>query len=374
MKRIRVVYGISTLLRCGPVRVLYNIVQNLDRRVFEPWILTFSPEPADTMWAEFESLGCHMQCLGMSRLSMELFGHKELRRLLTEIHPDILHAHGFRACLYFAKYQDLHKTCCTVHNVPQEDFIHTYGFFLGRWMCWKYFSALRKIEARVACSEAVARAIERYTRIEMRFIRNGVALTTLPNMETRLRIRKKLGIPLEAPILLSIGSLTRQKNPRFLVEALNPLLDEINAFCIFLGDGEEREWCEAHCSDRMIFAGHKKNVFSYLSTADLFLSSSRSEGLPNSALEALASGVPVLLSDIEPHKEIVGLDSDVGALFRLDDKCDFSVKLVHFLEALDCSHKLLARKLIERCFSATSMSNEYQQLYKEMVQWGKKIK
>ena len=134
MEKIRVVYGISTLLRCGPVRVLYKIVHNLDQRIFEPWILTFSPEPEDSMWAEFEAIGCRMRSLALSRFSMQLFGIRELNRILAEIRPTILHAHGFRPCLYFAKYQGIYKTCCTVHNVPKEDFIHTYGYLLGRWM------------------------------------------------------------------------------------------------------------------------------------------------------------------------------------------------------------------------------------------------
>lgn len=368
MGKIRVVYGISTLLRCGPVRVLYNIVHDLDQRIFEPWILTFSPEPADSMWAEFEALGCRMQSLALSRFSMQLFGNKKLRHVLAEIHPTILHAHGFRACLYFAKYQGIYKTCCTVHNVPQEDFIHTYGALLGRWMYRRYFSALSKIDARIACSEAVARAIERYTLIEMRFIRNGVALNTFPSMEARLTARKKLGISTEETILLSVGVLTQGKNPRFLIEALNPLLDKINATCIFLGDGKEREWCEAHRSDRMIFIGNTQDVFLYLSAADLFLSASRSEGLPNSVLEALAAGVPVLLSDIEPHREIIGLDEDAGELFRLDDEREFLEKLVRFREHFDLSCRLHARKLVEQSFSATNMSKEYQKLYKEMAQ------
>lgn len=368
MEKIRVVYGISTLLRCGPVRVLYNIVHNLDQRIFEPWILTFSPEPEDSMWAEFEAIGCRMRSLALSRFSMQLFGIRELNRILAEIRPTILHAHGFRPCLYFAKYQGIYKTCCTVHNVPQEDFIHTYGSLLGRWMCKRYFSALSKIDARVACSEAVARAIERYTLIEMRFIRNGVVLHPLPSKGARLTARKKMGISLEKRILLSVGVLSQRKNPRFLVDSLNPLLDKINAICVFLGDGKERAWCEAHCTDRMIFIGNTKDVCLYLSAADLFLSSSRSEGLPNSVLEALEAGVPVLLSDIEPHKEIIGLDGSVGDLFRLDDKKDFSEKLVRLHENIDLSWGLRARKLVEHHFSAVNMSKEYQRLYIEMVQ------
>lgn len=84
------------------------------------------------------------------------------------------------------------------------------------------------------------------------------------------------------------------------------------------------------------FRGNVSNVFEYLKVADLFISASWAEGLPNSVLEAMGSGVPVLLSRvIEPHKEIYQLNSNIGMLFRLDNKNDFNIALKNIINS-DC--------------------------------------
>ncbi len=86
-----------------------------------------------------------------------------------------------------------------------------------------------------------------------------------------------------------------------------------------LGDGINRDnlmkkYCNA---SNVIFTGSVSNVEEYLAASDVYISTSKSEGLPNGVLEAMAVGLPVLLSDIPQHKEIFEVDENIGVLYKL---------------------------------------------------------
>ncbi|MGH8223099.1 MAG: glycosyltransferase, partial [Woeseiaceae bacterium] len=67
-ERVRVVYLVSTLRRAGPTSQLLNIVRHLDRRQFDPVVVTLSPEPPESMLDAFEKAGVVVKSLSMSRL------------------------------------------------------------------------------------------------------------------------------------------------------------------------------------------------------------------------------------------------------------------------------------------------------------------
>ena len=70
-----------------------------------------------------------------------------------------------------------------------------------------------------------------------------------------------------------------------------------------------------------------QNVNEYLKSSDVYVSTSKSEGMPNGVLEAMATGLPVILSDIEQHKEILDRDNRIGYLYAHDNKEDLSQKM-----------------------------------------------
>lgn len=78
--------------------------------------------------------------------------------------------------------------------------------------------------------------------------------------------------------------------------------------------GRLRTYIRRRQNEKVLFLGQKAPL-EYLQCADYTISASLSEGLPNSTLESLACGVPMILSDIDPHKEIMRV-GDFGVMFN----------------------------------------------------------
>ncbi|MFW0871381.1 MAG: glycosyltransferase [Patescibacteria group bacterium] len=116
----------------------------------------------------------------------------------------------------------------------------------------------------------------------------------------------------QGPVCITIGRLTYQKAQWRMIRAFAWLLDtHPDAVLIILGEGELREALEQLVRDlgveeRVFLIGNQLNVYQFLNNADLFIFSSLFEGMPNTMLEALSLGLPIVSSDcVSGPREII---------------------------------------------------------------------
>ena len=107
------------------------------------------------------------------------------------------------------------------------------------------------------------------------------------------------------------------------------------------------------------------NVGDFLTAADGFVSTSVSEGMSNSVLESLAHGVPVILSDIPSHQEILSYSNNAGVHFPVRDTRTLAeiIQNTRFTK----NNSEAARSIITAHLNAQIMSKNYQNLYFEIV-------
>jgi glycosyltransferase involved in cell wall biosynthesis len=109
--------------------------------------------------------------------------------------------------------------------------------------------------------------------------------------------------------LICMGRLIKLKRFEDIINTLNLLSEDVEL--IILGDGIEKkklieEVNKLELTDRVHFIGNVKNPFAYLRNADIFILSSKSEGFPNSIIEAMVCGLPIISSDcISGPREIL---------------------------------------------------------------------
>ncbi|MDF1579425.1 MAG: glycosyltransferase [Desulfuromonadales bacterium] len=353
----KILYATSTLGRSGPTNQLYNVVKYLDRQQFEPHIVTLSAEPQGSRWGDFDSLGVNLHSLGLSRIQGVFWGKIRLQQLIDLIQPDLIHSQGIRADSLIAKMNPEVPWFITSHNNPRHDYPMKFGRLKGRFMaCW-HLSVMKKSHHVVACSRTIAESLAGHG-IGAFPIQNGVELPA-GSFENIARLPA-----MEKPVFISVGSLIPRKNMALVIEAFHHYSCHHKGSLVVLGDGPQMEALASVSPDRVHFFGNVTNVEDYLAIADCFISASLSEGLPNSVLEALAAGVPVILSDIPSHLEVFRECTGSCEVFSLDGGVTaLAAKMTDLSSLFSSESKAEAQRVASSVFSAKVMSQHYQENY-----------
>lgn len=152
---------------------------------------------------------------------------------------------------------------------------------------------------------------------------------------------KKLKLPFfdknkKALKILNIGRLTPQKDQITILKAIKKIDKKINFKFIILGSGECKEYLKKYINKNNLqkkvrIISYKFNVYNILKKADLFVLSSKFEGLPNVLLEAIALKKPVISSDCPSGPREILMNGKGGLLFKVDDYKNLSKKIIYYL-------------------------------------------
>lgn len=170
----------------------------------------------------------------------------------------------------------------------------------------------------------------------------GVALDTLRVPEgTRQTMREKLGLAQEDVALIYPAEFSGRKNQAMLLRAMPLLPQEVKL--ILPGRGALLAQCRAMAHElgvdgRVIFPEFVDNIPQWLAAADIAVSASRSEGLPFNVMEAMAAGLPAVVTDVKGHSDLVAPEEN-GYLFPYDDAAAFAAAV----EPLTASPQLRQR-------------------------------
>jgi len=175
--------------------------------------------------------------------------------------------------------------------------------------------------------------------------------------------------------ITAISRLVDIKNPFSLLAAFKDSMDR-NSRLIYIGDGPLRQLLvrkgrEVAAKNQIEFTGliPREKVFLYLLNTDLFVSTSRGEGLPIAVLEAMACRRPVILSDIPPHREITG-GVDFIPLIPPGDVKGFAREILRFREMNVSQRSVIGQKcreLVEQQFSLPAMHAGYAKVYSQLT-------
>jgi glycosyltransferase involved in cell wall biosynthesis len=147
---------------------------------------------------------------------------------------------------------------------------------------------------------------------KMKMIHNGVSLSQFaPSERNGAGIRNKLRLGPEEFILVCVARLSQQKGIDILLQAMaRVLLVGVACKCVIVGDGPLRELLfeqarQLDLSGHVFFEGFQEDVRPYLQAASAFILTSHSEGLPLSIVEAMACGLPSIVTDVGGNAEAI---------------------------------------------------------------------
>lgn len=362
-----VLFLITTLRRTGPVNILFDLIKYMDKSVYNVHVLTLCAEEGDSRWPEFEAEGITVSTLDLPRGWRFVTVAPRLRRVTQKIKPDIVHSIGFRADVLAAFFLKKFPKVSSQLNYPFDDYVMTYGKKVGGAMAHLTAWALKRYDLTVACASDVATKLARHG-VSAKVIYNAIddARFIPPRPSERAAARARLGLWDDADLVfIFVGVLSDRKQPLVTLEAFLQFHEQHpNAALIVLGDGPLSAACRelAH-SRRVHFGGNVPDTRPYLTASDVYIATSKAEGMPVSVIEALALRLPVVLSDIHPHREILAIDPGAGRLAQTGS-VDGTLEAMRQVAAADLSimgdH---ARRIVDQELSASVMSRKFQALY-----------
>ena len=274
---------------------------------------------------------------------------------------DVIHVHLFPAQYWvaIAKLLSFSKVrlVTTEHSVNNR----------RRGVCiWRPFDcAVYTCYSSIACcSDAVKVALCRYLGGWRRIctIPNGVNIAKI--VDANSAARKDFSIPEDAFLLCQVARFIWPKDQDTIIRSLVHLPEYVHA--VFIGDGERRKICEGlvdkmNLHGRVHFLGIRENIPALVKMANVVVCSSEFEGLSLASVEGLASGRPVVASDVPGLREIIG---GAGLLFPFSDEIAFAEKIRGLLEDSNCAQEVgsacLSRSLD---FDISRMEDSYLQIY-----------
>jgi glycosyltransferase involved in cell wall biosynthesis len=364
--KLKIAYVVSTLRRSGPTNQLRNIIRNLNGEEFESVVITLSPEPADSMGSLFLEDGIPVLSLKKSRINGLLSGLSALRKMLRDIKADVIHTQGIRADLMALRLKEW-KSVSTQRNDPFVDYLDKYGRIQGGLMGWMQMKVMIKGRNIYACSASLSSIYKKKYRLDIPYVQNGVDTDhfSLPDAENKKAARQRLGLDPDRFTIVTVGSHLPRKNHEASIIGANHCGFPLTL--IILGRVPRPETLLALAAEQVevLIPGLVSDVRPFFAASDIFVSSSRSEGLPNAVLEAMACGLPPVLSDIEQHREIfTGLDWPY--FFDVDKTAQLGEKMGEFRAKDTKGLSDEVREIVLDRFSAAGMSAKYQKIYKAL--------
>jgi glycosyltransferase involved in cell wall biosynthesis len=309
--------------------------------------------------------------------------HRELRRLLAEIRPDVMHSHSSKAGILARKAAAQvggMKVVHTIHGLP----FHPYqSWWRNRLYVALERRAARRSDALISVADAMTRQAlaagvgrpEQYTTIY-----SGMEVRRFVERPAEAdAFRAAMKLPAEAVLVTQVSRLAELKGHEFILAAAKRLEDDRVHFC-FVGDGAwrrriEAQIAEAHLADRFRLTGlvDPDQMPAVLHASDVVVQCSLREGLARALPQAMLAGKPVVSFDVDGAREVV--DQRTGILLPPRDVAGLQLAV----ETLASSRQLrdrLGAAGRERCremFDHRRMVERIEQVYEGIADCGLRV-
>ena len=311
-RRRHVVFVINDFLVGGAQRQLTRQLSLYDQSAFTFSVVTLFDFPCRPTLYERIPAAVAVHRLAFKR-AFDVQGLWSFFRLMRTIHPDLVVSSLFLANTICRAFQPFfrYRTIAREHNTYIDK---------PRWAVWVDRILARVSRKIVAVSCSVAEFTSRQERLPLdafTVIPNGIDLEEIEAAVTRFGptakqdVCRHLGIPPQAKIVLSVGRLTAQKNQDALLRAFAQFSAKHTEYVLcLLGGGGLMGRLQALVHelslDRRVFLlGSVRDVERFYLASDFFVSTSMIEGLSNAQLEALAYGLPIVVTRTGGAKELL---------------------------------------------------------------------
>jgi glycosyltransferase involved in cell wall biosynthesis len=357
-RRLRVAFLIDTLRPAGAEKQLVTVATGLDPRRFAPLVICLTATGAYEV--ALRAAGVPVRLMG-KRHKLGLVVLARLRALLRRERPHVLHTWMFTCNLYGR---------LAARGLPVATLASEVAADVGK-------SALRLAVDRLLAPATGAFYVN--SRAVARFYheRCGIPLEKLVVIPNGVRVaegsavpRVALGLREDAFVVCGAGRLSPEKGFDHLIEALGmPSLHGRNLELVIAGEGPERDALERLAAargmgNRVHLLGHREDLHGVLRAADAFVLSSRHEGMSNVLMEAMALGLPCVVTPVGGVEELV-VDGESGLVVEASAPGPIAAAVARLHDEPALARRLgaAARARMARSFSIEANVRRFEALY-----------
>ena len=359
----RILFLSTGLNRGGAEMQIFHLAKGLQARGWQAQVVAMLS--GGSIAEMFEESGIPVHDLGMRRGVPDVRALTRLRKIILMFRPNVVHSHMTHANLLAR----MTRAICpipvlvnTMHNMTEH----------RRWteLAYKMTNSMADLTT-IICQAAA----ERYVNVgavaanRVQVVVNGLPIEQFrPDSRSRAAIRQELGIS-EEFVWLTVGRMEAPKDYANLVRAV---AQTRNGLFLVAGDGPLRKQVEQLAADlrvldRIRFLGIRRDVPRLMAAADAYVMSSAWEGLPMVLLEASASGLPIVATNVGGNSAVVR-DGISGYLVP---PCD-APALANAIERMQMDPARptmgsVAREFVEKHFSLPAVLDQWESIYRAFM-------
>jgi len=365
--KIRIAHVTGWLHFAGKENGIVNLVNGLDPEIFENYIFTFVK--GGPLTHRVDPARCRVVELG-DKLGGDYKLYFKLAQEFRRHRIHIAHTHSWATLLEGVIGARMARVPFIIHGehgtLKADSKLH---ILLQRWI-W------RTTDEVLSVSEVLRENLYKtftFPKERIRVVVNGVDLSRFDFSKNGIDYKAQLGVPADALVFGTVGRFVPVKSYPTLLRASQKVFREIpNAYLVVVGEGPLQDELlklvrELEIVDRVKFLGWRKDVPEILRGVDVYALASESEGMSNTILEAMASGRPVVTTNVGGNPELV-VDGETGLLVPSLNPEALAAAIAKLLREPKLRRQLgeNGRRRVEEQFSLEAMVRNYAKVYREV--------
>lgn len=353
----------------GIANVAYNVVKQLKNRGIECDVC--SPTGPDIKIGSIGKYG---------RLSLIYFWYKVYKKFNNKkLNYDAVWLHN----PLFIKKNPFKKCLITIHSMPQgkvSEKIYPWNLHLYYIITSKIDEyCLNKIDKKSSFTVVDSNVSQELSSIginknSITYVPNGVDIELFKPNNDKTELKKKFNLPEDKIIILSLGRLTEHKQPLELIEIFSKISCKLpNLILVIVGDGNLVKESQKLVNDKNLdnvikFLGHvdhRNNAPDIYACSDYYIMTSKYEGQPLTLLEAMASGLKCIVSDI-PNLKMIVVEAHCGIAINVNDKDKSAKDIIEYINSNNSDHSINARKYAAQNFDWKMIANSYLEKFQKL--------
>ena len=376
MKLAMVITGLST---GGAETMLLNVLRHLDRHRFSPHVISLTTK--GEIGGRIEALGIPVDSLGMRRGRVDPIRFLRLVRRLQELRPDAVHTWMYHADLLgglAARWAGVRTVGWAIHH---SDLSPSHNKRSTLWVRKACAILSRRIPQQILCCSRVTKDVHvtvGYEENRMVVIPNGFDLARFsPDSEARVSVRSELGLSEDTPLVGLVARFDPQKNHVGFFQAAERIhgrRPDVHFLLAGTGVDDSNPALDdaigrAGADGKTHLLGRREDVPRLMAALDVLASSSSfGEAFPNVLGEAMACGVPCVVTDVGDSAEIVG---ETGRIVATGDMAGLAHQIVEVLSLSDEQRRALgarARDRVRERYDIGSVTRQYEAFYERLTE------